>query len=95
MLREAQQEEASRLGSKGFFDVFPFFFSVCVCECRHIHKAGDHYPTLTKCVSSVSLLLLLTLIALFSCSTLILFLLLLPVATLLTHSYCDIAEVQR
>lgn len=51
MLREAQQEEASRLGSKSFFDVSPFFssrslLSVRVSECRHIHKAGDRYPAL-------------------------------------------------
>jgi len=48
MLREAQQEEASRPGSKSFFDLSPFFLSLsfCVCECRHIHKAGDRYPVL-------------------------------------------------
>lgn len=84
MLREAQQEEASRLGSKSFFDLSPFF-SVFLRECWHIHKAGDCYPVpqINLCFLSPP--------PISNCKPFLFHLdpfLLLPVAMLLKHSYC-------
>lgn len=43
MLREAQQEEATRFGSKSVFDESPSF---SMRARRNIHKAGDGAPVL-------------------------------------------------